>query len=122
MARGVEVIAGVSRDPDFGPTVVVGLGGTAVELLDDVSIRIAPVGRAEALAMLHGLRGAALLNGFRGAPPADVSALADVVVALSHLAVDHQDRIDAIDINPLLVSDAGAVAVDAMVMLADSAS
>jgi len=122
MARGVEVIAGVSRDPDFGPTVVVGLGGTAVELLDDVSIRLAPVSRAEALAMLHGLRGAALLNGFRGAPPADVSALADVVVALSHLAVDHQDRIDAIDINPLLVSDAGAVAVDAMVMLADSAS
>lgn len=122
MARGVEVIAGVSRDPDFGPTVIVGLGGTAVELLDDVSIRIAPVGRAEALAMLQGLRVAALLNGFRGAPRADVSALADVVVALSHLAVDHQDRIDAIDINPLMVSDAGAVAVDAMVMLADSAN
>ena len=122
MARGVEVIAGISRDPDFGPTVVVGLGGTAVELLDDVSIRIAPVSRAEALAMMHGLRGAELLNGFRGTPPTDVSALADIVVALSHLAVDHQDRIDTIDINPLLVSDAGVVAVDAMVVLADPPS
>ncbi len=120
MARGIEMIVGTSRDPDFGPTVMVGLGGTMVETFGDVSLRIAPVSHAEANAMIETLRGAALLDGGRGESPVDKTTLADVIVALSHLAVDHCDEIAAIDINPLLVSDDGATAVDALVVLREA--
>ena len=117
---GVEIILGVLQDPDFGPVVVLGSGGVLVELLKDSTLRLPPVGNAEALAMIHGIRGSALLQGFRGRPPADVDALADVIVRVSQLALDLGDLVAALDINPLMVlpKGQGVCAVDALVEIA----
>ena len=116
----VEVILGVLRDPDFGPVVVFGSGGVLVELLEDSSLRLPPLSREEALEMIQETRGARLLHGFRGRPPADVDALADALVCLSQLAVDLGDLIVALDINPLMVLPAGqgVRAVDALMEIA----
>jgi acyl-CoA synthetase (NDP forming) len=119
---GVELIVGVRRDPSFGPLVVVGLGGVLTEVLDDVAIRLAPVGRAAAHAMLDDLRGAALLRGARGRPPVDMAAVADLIVGLSSMAVARPDIVE-IDLNPVVAAYAGgAVAVDALVVVADPGS
>ena len=121
-AEAVEVILGVLRDPDFGPVVVFGSGGVLVELLEDSSLRLPPLSREEALEMIQETRGARLLGGFRGRPPADVDALADALVRLSQLAVDLGDLIVALDINPLMVlpRGQGVRAVDALVEVAPS--
>ncbi|MGC8838417.1 MAG: acetate--CoA ligase family protein, partial [Anaerolineae bacterium] len=113
----VEVILGVLRDPDFGPVVVFGSGGILVELLKDSALRLPPLSREEALEMVRETRGARLLQGFRGRPPADVDALADALVRLSQLAVDLGDLVRALDINPLMVlpQGQGVRAVDALV-------
>jgi acyl-CoA synthetase (NDP forming) len=111
---GVEMLVGVVSDPQFGPVVACGAGGTAVELLGDVQVRLAPVAPIEATDMIHGLRTFPLLDGFRGAPRADVAALEDVVVRISWLAANHPE-IAELDLNPVIVSPDGAVAVDARV-------
>lgn len=118
VSGGLETIVGVSRDPIFGPTVMVGLGGVFVEVLGDVSIRVPPFGRDQAKQMFRELRGAAMFDGVRGAPPADMRALVDVVMRVQRLAMDLGDRIDEIDINPLMVGSErqGAVALDALVV------
>jgi len=115
---GVELIVGMHCDPSFGPAVVVGLGGVLTEILDDVSIRLAPVPPDEAAAMLDGLRGARILDGVRGRPAVDRPALVAMIVALSRLAVDRADIL-AVDLNPVIASPDGALAVDALVVLAD---
>ncbi len=119
-ADAVEVILGVLRDPDFGPVVVFGSGGILVELLKDSSLRLPPLSHEEALKMIQETRGARLLEGFRGRPPADVDALADALVRLSQLAVDLGDLVAALDVNPLMVlpGGQGVRAVDALVELA----
>ena len=116
-ADAVEVILGLLRDPDFGPVVVFGSGGIMVELLKDSALRLPPLSREEAVEMIHETRGAQLLQGFRGKPPADVDALADALVRLSQLAADLGDLIAALDINPLMVlpRGQGVRAVDALV-------
>lgn len=116
--HGVETILGVMRDPVFGPVVLLGMGGVLVEVLRDVSFRRAPVDEEEALRMIAELRCAAIFDGVRGAPPADRTALARAVAALSRFAVAHADTIESIDVNPLLVRSegAGAVALDALVV------
>ena len=116
-ADGVEVILGVLQDPDFGPVVVFGSGGILVELLKDSSLRLPPLSHREALQMIQETRGARLLQGFRGRPPADVNALADALVRVSQLALDLGDLVAALDINPLVVlpSGQGVRAVDALV-------
>lgn len=118
----VEVILGVLRDPDFGPAVVFGSGGILVELLKDSALRLPPLSREEALEMIQETRGAKLLRGFRGRPPADVDALADTLVRLSQLAVDLGDVVQALDINPLMVlpQGQGVRAVDALVEVGPS--
>ncbi len=113
---GIELIVGVRRDPQFGPAVLVGLGGVLAEALDDVAIRIAPVPREEALAMLDGLRGARLLDGFRGGPGVDRGAVADLVVAVGALAAARPD-IRELDLNPVIAGPSGATIVDALVVL-----
>ncbi len=113
---GLELIVGLSRDPQFGPAVVVGFGGVFAEVLGDVAIRIAPVDHATALAMLASLRGAPLLDGARGRPPVDRAALADLVVAVGRLGWERPDVV-AVDLNPIIVTGAGPVAVDALVIL-----
>lgn len=118
MARsGLELIVGATRDPLFGPAVMVGLGGVFTEVLDDVAIRLAPLDRAEALAMLDELRGRPLLDGARGRPAVDREAVADLVVALAQLAWQRPDIVE-VDLNPVIAGPDGALAVDALVVLA----
>jgi acetate---CoA ligase (ADP-forming) len=114
-ADGVELIAGARRDPRFGPVLAVGLGGIHAEILADVRVALAPVTPSAAEDMLLGLRGAALLRGARGRPAVDVAAAAAAAAALSRLAAQRPD-IGEIEINPLLVTPAGAVALDARVI------
>ena len=111
-AGGVEVILGGKRDPSFGPVVMFGLGGVYVELFDDVAFRVAPLSRADAEAMIAEVRASRLLAGARGQPPVDRAALVDALLALSRLLAENP-RLAEIDINPLIVSSAGVVAVDA---------
>jgi len=120
VAGGTEMILGVKTDPLFGPAVVCGFGGIFVEQLRDVSVRVPPIGRADAMAMVDELRGSAVLRGARGRAPADVDALADTIVRLAALAEAHRQSLRALDINPLLVLDAGrgVVAVDWLIELA----
>jgi len=119
-ADAVEVILGVLKDPDFGPVVAFGSGGILVELLEDSSLRLPPLGREQALEMIHETRCVRLLQGFRGKPPADIDALTDALVRLSQLAADLGDLIAALDINPLMVlpRGEGVRAVDALVEIA----
>jgi acyl-CoA synthetase (NDP forming) len=119
MAQGTEIILGGVSDPNFGPHVLVGLGGVLTEVLHDVSHRFAPIDATSAREMIAELKGAALLQGFRGSAACDIDALADALVRLSWLIADHADRIAEIDVNPLFVGPAGggAVAADALVVL-----
>ena len=111
---GVEMLVGVAGDEHFGPVVACAAGGTAVELLGDVQVRLAPVSDAEAEAMVRGLRTFPLLDGYRGAPRADLGALVDVVVRAAALAAAHPE-VAELDLNPVVVSVSGALVVDARV-------
>lgn len=104
---GVEMIVGTTCDPQFGPMVMVGLGGIYVEVFRDISLRLAPVALGEAMDMIKELRSYALLSGTRGSGAADIDALAQAVVAVSRLAAEHEDRIVEIDLNPVRVYAAG---------------
>jgi acyl-CoA synthetase (NDP forming) len=116
--QGREVIIGINRDPQFGPLLVLGLGGIYVEVLKDVSFRIAPIARWEAEEMINELRSSALLRGIRGEPPADLEAIIDCMLRVSQLAVDFPEIVE-LDINPLMVQDEGkgAVAIDMRLVL-----
>lgn len=116
VAGGVETLVGVSTDPLFGPVVTVGLGGIFVEVLGDVTFRVPPFPEAEARRMLTELQGYPLLRGARGAKPADVDALVDVVMKVQRLALDLADDVSELDVNPLVVRPRGAVALDALVV------
>jgi len=105
--RGQEMILGITRDAVFGPMLMVGLGGIHVEVLKDVAFAPVPLDSEDALALIGELKGAALLDGVRGARPADKAALAELMVALSRFAADHADRIAEIDLNPVIVHEAG---------------
>jgi acyl-CoA synthetase (NDP forming) len=117
IAEGVEISVGVVRDPAFGPLLVVAAGGTLVELLDDRAVALPPLSQPGALRLLGGLRIRALLAGWRGGAPADLMALADVIVAFSSLATELGDAIEAVEANPVIVSADGAVAVDALLVV-----
>ncbi|KJY47350.1 pimeloyl-CoA synthetase [Streptomyces sp. NRRL S-444] len=114
--RGVEMVVGVTQDDLFGPTVTVGLGGVLVEVLHDAAVRVPPFGEDQARAMLTELRGHALLEGVRGAPPADVDALVEVVLRVQRMALELGGVLSELDINPLMVlpRGQGAVALDAL--------
>jgi acyl-CoA synthetase (NDP forming) len=120
VAPGVEIALGLVRDPLLGPLVLVATGGSLVELLEQRSVALPPVDRVNAEAMIDRLPASRLLRGFRGRPPCDVDAVVDAVLGMSQLAVELGERIEAIDVNPLIVSSAGAVAVDALVTSAES--
>jgi len=116
---GEEVILGAKLDRTFGPVVMVGLGGVLVEVMQDVSMRVAPVTPEEARRMLDELKGAALLRGARGRPVADEAAVVDALVSLSRLAVELGPDLREIDVNPLIVLPAGqgARAADALIIV-----
>ncbi|MFF2846923.1 acetate--CoA ligase family protein [Streptomyces sp. NPDC058001] len=114
--RGVEMVVGVTHDPLFGPTVTVGLGGVLVEVLRDTAVRVPPFGEDQVRAMLGELRGRALLDGVRGGPAVDVEALVEVVLRVQRMALELDDELAELDINPLMVlpRGQGAVALDAL--------
>jgi succinyl-CoA synthetase beta subunit len=116
--EGVETIIGVARDPVFGPVVMFGIGGVLVELMKDVTFRLAPFDKNIAHEMICEIKGFPLLQGFRGAPPADIDALAAALAALSHFAAANANWVESIDLNPFLVRPApqGAVALDAAIV------
>lgn len=118
---GIEIMVGARMDPMFGPLIVVGLGGILVELMRDSATALAPINAGEAKSLLERLKGAAALKGFRGAPAADMDRLADIVVRLSEFAADQRDRVAELDVNPIIVSGADAVAVDALIVKAKPA-
>lgn len=108
VGSGVEMMIGINNDPTFGPAVLVGAGGIHAEILDDVSIRLAPLSHADAQAMVASLRSFPLLDGARGAAKADVDALVGALHALGRLAWDYRDEIAELDVNPLVVLEKGA--------------
>jgi acyl-CoA synthetase (NDP forming) len=107
VAGGIETILGVTNDPLFGPAVMFGLGGIFAEVLHDVSFRLAPVTYSVALEMIDEIKGSAVLKGARGAAPADIDALAGAIVRVSAMAIDLQDHLAELDINPLFVLPKG---------------
>jgi acetate---CoA ligase (ADP-forming) len=106
MTGGVEVMAGVTQDPLFGPLVGFGLGGVHVEVLADVGFRIAPLSDADADDLVRGIRGVRLLEGYRGHPPADLASVQEVVLRLSRLA-EEVPEIGEIDLNPIFAFPSG---------------
>jgi acyl-CoA synthetase (NDP forming) len=113
---GQEVFVGVKRDPVFGPVLLFGLGGIWVEALGDVAVRLAPIDREDALEMLDEIRGAALLRGLRGMPPADREAIAEVLLSVSRLVVQVPE-IRELDLNPVMVWQEGAAVLDCRMVL-----
>lgn len=112
-----ELVVGLNRDPQFGPCVMLGLGGIFTEVLEDTAFRAVPFDRVEALDMAAELRGSKLLGAFRGEPPVDLEKVADILLAVGEIALSHPE-IAEIDINPLIVDPGGlCVAVDALVIL-----
>jgi acyl-CoA synthetase (NDP forming) len=116
MPQGIEMVVGARIDPLFGPLVVVGLGGILVELLQDSALAPAPVTHDEALALLAQLKGARLLDGFRGMPGVDRNRLADVICSIATFAADHRDAIAELDVNPLICTGDSITAVDALIV------
>jgi acyl-CoA synthetase (NDP forming) len=117
--RGRELVIGMVNDPTFGPIMMVGLGGTMVELMGDVVHRPAPVDVAEAIDMLRGLKSAPLLTGFRGSASIDLTPAAELIANLSQAALAYRDRIAEMELNPVIVHDdgSGLTIADALIML-----
>ena len=122
-APGREFMLGISRDPRWGPLLMVGLGGVLVEVLEDVALAPVPLDRDSALALIGKLKGAALLGAHRGSPPADIDALAEMMVQLSQFAADHVNEIAEVDLNPVIVhpQGKGVSVVDALIVRHDAA-
>ena len=117
MASGLEVIVGGLNDACFGPTVVFGLGGIFAEVLKDVTYRFAPFGVEAAREMVQEIKGAIVMNGYRGKEKLDIEALAQTLSRVSWLLHDHKDRIAEMDINPLFMTPKSITAADALITL-----
>jgi len=113
---GVEVIVGMSKDPQFGPVIMFGLGGIMVEILKDVSFRIVPLTKRDATEMIKEIKGYPVLEGYRGQKPAKISALEDIIIKVSKF-VDKNPQIKELDLNPIFAYHDKAVAVDARIIL-----
>jgi acetyltransferase len=116
---GLEMIVGLLRDVQFGPSVMLGFGGTMAELFRDVEFAVAPLSMGDAMAMMERLQGKRLLDGFRGSPPVHRKELARILIALGALGMQYSS-IREVDINPVIITQRGAVAVDATIILGDS--
>lgn len=113
---GTEVIVGSIKDPQFGPALMFGLGGIFVEVLKDVTFRIAPITEDEAEEMISEVKAYPLLKGYRNTPPADLKAIIKILMSTSRLIMDHTD-IKELDLNPIIVYEKGAKTVDARIIL-----
>ncbi|MFH0752911.1 MAG: acetate--CoA ligase family protein [archaeon] len=115
-AQGLEVIVGAKRDSQFGPTVVFGLGGIFVEAIKDVSLRVAPITRGDALEMIHDLKSSVILEGARGRKPVDINQLADILLKVSKLMMKNK-KIKELDLNPIIINEKSASVVDVRVIV-----
>ncbi|MBW2083779.1 MAG: acetate--CoA ligase family protein [Deltaproteobacteria bacterium] len=111
-----ELVVGLTRDPQFGPCVMFGLGGIFTEILKDISFRVAPLEKHDALEMMREIKGHKILDAVRGMPAADIDALADILIAVGRIGLENDD-VKEIDINPLILQGSKPVAVDALVVL-----
>jgi acyl-CoA synthetase (NDP forming) len=114
--ESTEVIVGSIKDPQFGPALMFGLGGIFVEVLKDVTFRIAPITEEEALEMITEVKAYPLLKGYRNTPPADINAIVQILLSTSKLVMEHQE-IKELDLNPIMVYKKGAKTVDARIVL-----
>jgi acyl-CoA synthetase (NDP forming) len=117
---GVEVIIGMSKDAQFGPVLMFGLGGIFVEILKDVAFRIVPLEKRDAAEMVHEIKGFPLLQGYRGSEPVDIVNLENILLKVSEF-VEKTPEIKELDLNPIFAYKDGAVAVDARVILEKAA-
>ena len=115
---GVEVVIGMSKDAQFGPVLMFGLGGILVEIIEDVSLRVTPITRKDAAEMIKEIKGYRLLAGYRGQEPVDTSKLEDMLLAISGF-VEENPVVKELDLNPVLAYSDNAIAVDARVILED---
>jgi len=111
-----ELIIGMTTDPQFGPALMFGIGGILVELLEDVSFRIAPITEYDANEMIHEIKGFPILDGYRGKPKADIKAIVDTLMKISNLVINHEE-IYEMDLNPVFIYDKGLICVDARIIL-----
>ena len=111
-----ELMAGLTRDSQFGPCVMFGLGGIFTEILEDVAFRVAPLTNWDAMDIMDDIKGKKILDAFRGKPPVDREALAAILLAVGQIGLDHE-KVNEIDINPIKLIDGKPVAVDALVVL-----
>ncbi len=117
LTGGIETIVGSQNDPDFGPVVMFGLGGTMAEALKDVVFAPAPVDTEQAQEMIGAIRGSALFDGWRGAPPADREALAQAIVAVSRFAAANRDTVESLEVNPFVALPKGGTSLDMLLQL-----
>jgi len=120
MLRGKrELVAGLTRDPQFGPCVMFGLGGIFTEILKDISFRVAPLEKYDALEMMQEIKGRKILGAVRGMEAVDMEMLADILITIGKIGMENEE-IEEIDINPMIISGNKPVAVDALVVLESS--
>ena len=111
-----ELIIGMTTDPQFGPALMFGIGGILVELLEDVSFRIAPVTEYDCREMIKEIKGFPILDGYRGKPKADINAIVDVLMKISELVIKYEE-INELDLNPVFIYEKGLICVDARIIL-----
>jgi acyl-CoA synthetase (NDP forming) len=111
-----ELIIGMTTDPQFGPALMFGIGGILVELLEDVSFRIAPITEYDAREMIHEIKGFPILDGYRGKPKADIDAIVETLLKISDIVVEHEE-INEMDLNPIFIYEKGLICVDARIIL-----
>ena len=115
--KGTELLIGMNIDPTFGPVVAFGIGGVLVEAIKDVTFRMCPTKKDRALRMINEIKTQTMLDGFRGLPPVDRNALAEMIVKVSELAIKMDDYIKEIDLNPVIANEDGVFGVDARIIL-----
>ena len=117
MATGVELIVGAKNDYQFGPVVMLGMGGTGVEIYQDVALRMAPIGANDVISMLNCLKAHQLITGYRGTPPINTDKLIELMLAFSEMAMALQTHFESIDLNPVLCGPNGCMIADARMIL-----
>ena len=118
--KGVELIVGIQNDPQFGPVIMVGLGGIMTEVMKDVAFRMLPITTSDAKSMLNELKGSQLLKGFRGSEPVDLGMVAGMLARIGKLGMENADYINSIDFNPVVVYPKSHYVVDAKIILNDT--
>lgn len=119
---GIELIVGAKRDNQFGPVVLLGIGGTGVEIYKDVSVRMAPLEAHDIGFMVNSLKGRSLIRGYRGSPPVNLDRLTRMILAFSALVMDLEGRFTSIDLNPVFCTQQDCVVADARIMLREDAA